>query len=63
MCEWEEGAQNGICREAGCVSGRREHKMGFGGSRMCEWEGFGGRQDAWVGGREHQMGFGGRKDV
>jgi hypothetical protein len=68
MCGWEQGAQNGIWREAGCVGGRREHKMGIGG-----------RQDVWVGGestkwelaggrmcgmrREHIMGFGGRQDM
>ncbi len=39
MCGWEDGAQNGIWREAGYVGGRREHKMRFGG-----------RQDVWVGG-------------
>jgi hypothetical protein len=38
ICGWEDRSQNGIWREAGCVGGRREHRMGFGG-RQNEWVG------------------------
>jgi hypothetical protein len=65
MCGWEERAQNEIWREAECVGGRREHKMGFGGRqkvwmgrRSTKWDLAGGR---WMCGWEEgaQKGGGG----
>ncbi len=41
MCGWEEGAQNGIWREAEGVDGKKEHKMGFGGRPLDVWVGGG----------------------
>ncbi len=52
MCGWEEGSQNGIWREAGCVDGR-------GGSTKRDLA-----EAGCVGGRrEHKMRFGVRQDV
>jgi hypothetical protein len=62
MCGWEEGAQNEIWPEAGCVGGRKGHKMGFGGmlDLWDEERAHNGiwREAGWMGGRrEHNMGF------
>jgi hypothetical protein len=51
MCGWEECAQNGIPGEAGCVGGRREHKMVFGGRPLDAWVGGGSTKWDLAGGR------------
>ncbi len=60
MFRWEERAQNGIWREAGCLGGRREHRMGFGrrqdvcvGGGSTKLDFAGGRMDGWKEGVKH----------
>ncbi len=58
-----EGAPNGIWREEGCVSGRREHKMGFGGRPLdvrvgggsAKWDFVGGRMCEWEEGAQNRI--------